>query len=100
MHLTRLLSPSSPPLAIPRSAIANCGKVLDKEPSNVKALYRRGLSRLKIGILDLAKKVKALVLDYESTSFLRDPLTPARRAYISLKEKKKKALLHFIYSSL
>jgi len=50
------------------SAIANCGKVLDKEPSNVKALYRRGLSRLKIGILDLAKKdlMAAYKVDPES----------------------------------
>jgi peptidylprolyl isomerase len=38
------------------SAIASAAKVLDKDPNNVKALYRRGLARIKIGVLDLAKK--------------------------------------------
>jgi len=38
------------------SAIANSSKVLAKDENNVKALYRRGLSRIKIGVLDLAKK--------------------------------------------
>lgn len=38
------------------SAIASAAKVLAHDPANVKALYRRGLARTKIGVLDLAKK--------------------------------------------
>jgi peptidylprolyl isomerase len=38
------------------SAIASASKVLEKDANNVKALYRRGLARIKIGVYDLAKK--------------------------------------------
>lgn len=37
------------------SAISNSSKVLEKDKDNVKALYRRGHSRVKIGMLDEAR---------------------------------------------
>jgi peptidylprolyl isomerase len=37
------------------SAISNSSKVLEKDKDNVKALYRRGHARIKIGMLDEAK---------------------------------------------
>jgi peptidylprolyl isomerase len=38
------------------AAIGNTTKVLDQDANNVKCLYRRGLSRLKLGLLAEAKK--------------------------------------------
>lgn len=74
------------------SAIGNCTKVLAKEPDNVKALYRRGLSRIKIGVLDLAKAdlLAAYKLDPENKA-VKQELKHLKDAAEAAKAKEKAA---------
>lgn len=74
------------------SAIANCTKVLSKDASNVKALYRRGVGRAKIGILDLAKQdlLAAIKLDPENKP-CRAELKRVKEAEAAAKAKEKAA---------
>jgi peptidylprolyl isomerase len=74
------------------SAIGNAAKVLEKEPANVKALYRRGLSRIKTGILDLAKQdlMAAYKLDPENKP-VKAELKKLKLARAKAKEDEKKA---------
>lgn len=72
------------------SAIASAAKVLEKEPENVKALYRRGLARGKIGVLDLSKKdlMAAFKLDPDNKS-VRIELKRLKEAEAAAKAKEK-----------
>ncbi len=66
--------------------------MLAKEPENVKALYRRGLSRIKIGVLDLAKAdlMAAYKLDPENKP-VKQELKHLKEATEAAKAKEKAA---------
>jgi peptidylprolyl isomerase len=74
------------------SAIASASKVLAKEEDNVKALYRRGLARIKIGVLDLAKAdlMKAYAKEPENKA-VKQELRNLKEATESAKAKEKAA---------
>ena len=54
LHCTQARLRCPPPLHTPRRTSTRAPQVLDHEPSNPKALYRRGSSRLALGYLDEA----------------------------------------------
>merc|ERR1712154_725368 len=73
------------------SAIEKASLVLDIEPSNLKALMRRGQARLEDGFLDLAKKdlKKAQALD-KSNSYIKKLLkvcTVRHKKYVQKQQK-------------
>ncbi|KAJ1569008.1 hypothetical protein HK405_011098, partial [Cladochytrium tenue] len=72
-------------------AIACCNKVLEKQPENPKALYRRGLSNLALRNLDLAEEDlnKALKLEPRDAGIAREVAkVKAVRAEYEAKQKK------------
>jgi tetratricopeptide (TPR) repeat protein len=73
------------------SAISNSSKVLEKEPENVKALYRRGLSRVRIGMLGEAKAdlLAAFKLDPNNKA-VKQEINKLKAAVADAKEKEKK----------
>ncbi|KAJ3192802.1 Tetratricopeptide repeat protein 9A [Irineochytrium annulatum] len=74
-------------------AIACCAKVLDKNPDNAKALFRRGKSNLELGNLDKAEAdlKKACKLQPNDTG-IRAELARIAEKHKALDEKQKKEL--------
>lgn len=72
------------------TAIANCSRVLEKDPDNVKSLFRRGLSRLHLGILESAKSdlMAAYKLDPENKP-VKAELKKLKTALAQSKQKEK-----------
>ena len=60
-------------------AIKNCSKVLEQEPKNIKALYRRGSAYIEINKLDLAEEDFKKGLETEpDNKLLREHLRKVR----------------------
>jgi len=73
-------------------AIGSANKVLEQDISNVKCLYRRGLSRMKLGLLAEAKKdlMAAYKLEPDNKS-VKVALKKLKEASAATKAKEKKA---------
>jgi len=72
------------------SAIAKCSKVLEADAENVKGLYRRGLARLRLGLLTEAKKdlMAAYKIDPENKP-VKAELKKLKAAMAESKKKEK-----------
>uniref|UniRef100_A0A7S2AW00 peptidylprolyl isomerase n=2 Tax=Octactis speculum TaxID=3111310 RepID=A0A7S2AW00_9STRA len=71
-------------------AASNSTNVLEKNEDNVKALYRRGLARLRMGMLDEAKAdlMKAYKLDGKNKAVKKE-LANLKKALVEAKKKEK-----------
>eukprot|EP00743_Colponemidia_sp_Colp-15_P005239 GILK01005636.1.p1 GENE.GILK01005636.1~~GILK01005636.1.p1 ORF type:complete len:280 (-),score=54.27 GILK01005636.1:125-964(-) len=72
------------------AAIEHCNKVLEFQDSNVKALYRRGQARLKVGEIDDGKADLKRALQLEpSNAAVRQALIDAKEVTEKYREKQK-----------
>lgn len=72
----------------PDGAKFDCGKALEFDPANVKALFRRGKAKLALGEHDAAMEDVNRVLELDSTN--KDAETLKRQAELEKKKQKQK----------
>ena len=72
--------------------VSTCTKALVVEPSNIKALFRRGTARMKLGLLDLAKSdlMEAYKLE-PANKDVRRKIQELKDAVAEAKKKEKEA---------
>lgn len=71
--------------------IKNCGIVIDKQPTNVKAYFRRGTARMNYGFLEEAKNdlLKAQELDPKNADVVSTLKTLAQKQKEANEKQKK-----------
>merc|ERR1711933_554228 len=72
----------------PEGAKFDCGKALEVDPTNIKALFRRGKAKLAMGEYDAAADDAARVLELDSTN--KEAETMKRQAEQEKKKQKQK----------